>query len=41
MIVRLKYFHNSLSIAGILAPSREFFSAKCPQFPLILRNEIK
>ena len=28
--IRLKYFHDSLNIA----PGREFFSAKCAQFPL-------
>ena len=34
MIIRLKHFHNSLNIALILAPVREFFSAKCAQFPV-------
>ena len=33
-IMRLKYFHNSLNIGGILAAGREFFSAKYVQFPL-------
>ena len=34
MIVRSKYFHYSLNIVVILAPGREFFFAKCAQFPL-------
>ena len=34
MILRLKYFHDSLNIAVILAPGRAFFSAKFVQFPL-------
>ena len=34
IIIRLKYFHYSLVIVVILAPDREFFSAKCAQFPL-------
>ena len=29
MLIRLKYFHDSLIIAVILTPGREFFSAKC------------
>ena len=35
MIIRLKYFHDNLNIVVILAPGREFFTAKCAQFPLI------
>ena len=34
MIIRLKHFHDSLNIAVILAPDREFFSVKCDQFRL-------
>ena len=34
MIIRLKYFHDSLNIVVILAPGREFCSVKCVQFPL-------
>ena len=34
MIIRSKYLHGSLNIVVILAPGREFFSAKCAQFPL-------
>ena len=34
MIIQLKYFHDSLNIVVILAPDREFFSAKCVRFPL-------
>ena len=34
MIRRVKYFHDSLIIAVILAPGRESFSAKCAQSPL-------
>ena len=34
MIIRSKYFHNSLNIVMILARGREYFSAKCTQFPL-------
>ena len=34
MILRLKYFHDSLNIVLILPPRREFFPAKCVQFPL-------
>ena len=34
MIKTLKYFHDSLNIVVIFAPGREFFSAKCAQFPL-------
>ena len=34
MLVRFKYFHDSLNIVLILAPGREFFCAKCVQFPL-------
>ena len=29
MFLRLKYFHDSLNTVVILAPGREFFSAKC------------
>ena len=41
MIKRLKYFHDSLNIAVILAPGCEFFFTKCAQFPLTLRNEFR
>ena len=34
MIMRLKYFHDSLNIVVILAPGREFLSDKCAQFSL-------
>ena len=34
MIIRLKSFHDSLNITLILAPSYEFFCAKCVRFPL-------
>ena len=34
MIIRLKYFHDSLNIVVILDPGPEFFSAKCAQFLL-------
>ena len=36
MITRFKHFHDSLNIVVILARGRgrEFFSAKCDQFPL-------
>ena len=34
MIIRLKYFHDSIIIVVILAPGREFFSAKYVPFPL-------
>ena len=34
MIKRLKHFHDGLNIVEVLAPGREFFSAKCAQFPL-------
>ena len=34
MIMRLKYFYGRLNIVVILTPDREFFSTKCPQFPL-------
>ena len=30
----IKTFSNSLNIVVILAPAREYFSAKCAQFPL-------
>ena len=33
MIIRLNYFHGSLNNVVILAPGREFLSAKCDQFP--------
>ena len=29
MIMQLKYFHDSLNFVVIVAPGREFFSAKC------------
>ena len=32
--MKLKYFNDSLNIVVILAPGRDFFSAKCVQFPL-------
>ena len=32
--IRLKYFHDSLNIALILAPGRGFFCVKYVQFPL-------
>ena len=32
--MRVKYFHDSLNIALILAPGREFCCAKFVQFPL-------
>ena len=35
MIIRLKYFHDSLNIVVILAPGREFSSAKGAQFSLV------
>ena len=43
MIIQLKYFHDSLNIVEILAPDREFFSAKYVQLPLIFRklNKVK
>ena len=34
MIIRLKYFHDSLNTAVILTPGCEFISAKYVQFPL-------
>ena len=34
MIIRFKYFRDSLNIVLILAPACEFFSAKSDQFPL-------
>ena len=34
ILIRLQYFHDSLNIALILAPGREFFCAKGVQFPL-------
>ena len=34
MIITLKYFHDSLNIVVVLAPGREFLSAKRAQFPL-------
>ena len=34
MVIRLKRFHDNLNIVVILAAGREFFSAKCAQFPL-------
>ena len=34
MIIRLKYFYDRLNVVVILAPAREFFSAKCAQLPL-------
>ena len=34
MIKRFKHFHDSLNTVLILAPGREFFYAKCVQFPL-------
>ena len=36
--MRLKYFHDSVNIALILAPSREMFFAKCVQFPLTFKE---
>ena len=41
MIKQLEHFHYSLNIVLILAPPRDFFSAKCAQFSLKLPNEIK
>ena len=32
MIIRLKYFHENLTIKVILVPGGEFFSAKHAQF---------
>ena len=34
MIIQFKYFHDSWNIAVILAPGREFFSAKCDEFSI-------
>ena len=34
MIMLFKHFHDSLNIAVILAPGREFFPYKFVQFPL-------
>ena len=34
MAVRLKYFHDSLNIVGVLAPDHEFFCSKYAQFSL-------
>ena len=39
MIIRLKYFHESQNIIVMLPPGREFFCAKCAQFPLKLNDE--
>ena len=33
MIIQFKNFHDSLNIVAILAPTCEFFFAKCVQFP--------
>ena len=38
IIIRLRYFLDSLDIAMIVAPACEFFSVKCAQFPLICRE---
>ena len=32
MIIRLKYFHDSVNTVAILAASREILSTKCVQF---------
>ena len=34
MIIRFKHFHDRLNVIVTLAHEREFFSAKCAQFPL-------
>ena len=34
MIIQFKNFHGILNIILILAPGRDFFCAKCVQFPL-------
>ena len=34
MIMRLKYFHDSLNIEVILAPGTETFSSKCAEVSL-------
>ena len=41
MKIQFKHFHDSLNFVLTLAPSCEFFSAECVQFPLHLWNEIK
>ena len=42
MIIRLKYFHDSLNIVVILPSSRDFFSLQnVPNFLKHLCNEIK
>ena len=38
MIIRLKYFHNSINIAVILAPGHELFPIKCFQFPISVKE---
>ena len=39
MGIRLKYFNDGLNVAAILAPAREFFSAKCAQFLSAFRKQ--
>ena len=34
----IKYFHESVNIAVILAPGHEFFFAKCAQLPLTFKK---
>ena len=38
IILRLKYFYDSLHIVAILAPGCEVFSVKCAKFPLIFKE---
>ena len=40
MVIRLKYFHDSLNIVVILAPGPELFLAKSAQFPLTFTEQI-
>ena len=40
MIIRVKYFRESQNIIVMLPPGREFFCAKCAQFPLKLNDDI-
>ena len=39
MIIPFKHFHYTLNIVDILAPGREFISAKCAQFTRMKLNE--
>ena len=39
MTIQIQYFHDSLNVVGVLAPVREFFSARFTRIPITCTEE--